>query len=58
MDELFKELLKDPTAISGLVEAYKPIVYTALKELMTVYSDYANNKELFHIGALAKNMML
>lgn len=47
MDVLLKMLLEDPEMatkiISSYVEKYKPVLYSACKEFLNIYKDYAEN---------------
>lgn len=57
---LLAPLLEEPDALlaelHGYVEKYKPILYGVGNELLGIYTDYANNTDLFAVEAkLRKN---
>lgn len=53
MEEILSELASNPDIIKELVEKYKPLVYAGAKELLGVFKDLADNKELFKVCATA-----
>lgn len=58
MDWLLKIMTENPEAIvksvKDMIDKYKPSVYELLHELLNVYKDFANNKELPAASAQAK----
>ena len=58
MDELLKLLGEDQEVVRELIKSqvneYKPLVYMIGEELLEIYKDYANNKELFLTTATVK----
>ena len=58
MEKFLKLLLSSPEAtvlmIKQEIEKYKPSCYALANEVLEVYKDYANNKELFKTRAIAR----
>lgn len=58
MEELLTKILADPDSVEIIIKScinkYKPIAYNVLKEILEVYKDYSNNKELFEVQAKIK----
>lgn len=42
-----------PVIVHVLIEKYKPIIYGTLNELVVILEDYANNKKIREINAVA-----
>ena len=51
MEDILKSLLTTPEGISIVVNQYKPLVYTACKELFGVFKDLIDNDEYFEMNA-------
>lgn len=58
MNKILELLMSDPEMakimIGELVGKYKPLAYSVISELFTVYKDYANNTEYFSTVAKAR----
>lgn len=52
MDELIK-LFADPEQIHGLIEMYKPVVYSIIKEFVGIWKDLQNS-EYYTLNAAGK----
>lgn len=54
---IFELVTSNPELIPGivhvLIEKYKPIIYGTLNELVVILEDYANNKKIREINAVA-----
>lgn len=46
-----------PVIVKAMMEKYKPIVYECCNELLQVYKDYINNKEVALVSAQARKNM-
>ena len=56
LEKIFDLLEEDPEAagemLVGLIQAYKPCVYSIGNELLEIYKDYVNKDELYALSAL------